>query len=240
MLMHLKEESFKILLWIKKIPLFEWFIWKLKLFLLRQTKQIGAHSYIEYGAQVNKDCSLSGFNMISRGTVLQNIKMGKYSYASYNSNLSNADIGSFCSIGPNVKVGLGMHPVNTFVSSHPFFYSSQNPPLVPKVVDKSFFKELESVQIGNDVFIGANVIILDGIKIGDGAVIAAGSVVTKDVPSYSIAGGVPSEVIKYRFDENIIDFLNEFKWWNKDLNWLKENHNKFHNINEFVKEYHEK
>lgn len=66
------------------------------------------------------------------------------------------------------------------------------------------------------VFIGANVTILDGVTIGDGAVIGAGAVVTKDIPPYAVAVGVPAEVKKYRFDEKTIQKLLASQWWNHE------------------------
>nr|WP_305849016.1 CatB-related O-acetyltransferase [Shinella sp. HZN7] len=74
--------------------------------------------------------------------------------------------------------------------------------------------------IGNDVWIGANAIILPGIAIGDGAIIAAGSVVSRDVPPYAIVGGVPARVIRYRFDETTIDRLMKIRWWRFSLEGL--------------------
>lgn len=62
---------------------------------------------------------------------------------------------------------------------------------------------------------------IGGITIGDGAVVMAGAVVTKDVPPYAIVGGVPAKVIKYRYDEDTVRFLLSFKWWNKDIEWLR-------------------
>lgn len=70
----------------------------------------------------------------------------------------------------------------------------------------------------NDVWIGQNVTIMPGVKIGDGAIIAANSVVTKNVDSYSIVEGNPAKFIKKRFDDELIEYLLELKWWN----WHKE------------------
>lgn len=67
--------------------------------------------------------------------------------------------------------------------------------------------------VGNDVWIGAKVFIKAGIEVGDGAIISAGAVVTKDVPPYAIVGGVPSKVIKYRFDIDTIQRLLKLQWW---------------------------
>ncbi|EPZ37468.1 transferase hexapeptide repeat containing protein [Anoxybacillus ayderensis] len=90
------------------------------------------------------------------------------------------------------------------------------------------------MSIGNDVWIGANSIVLDGVKIGDGAIVAAGAVVTKDVPDYAIVGGVPARVIRYRFNEEIIKQLKVIKWWDIDLNNLKNYENQFEDIELFL------
>ena len=71
--------------------------------------------------------------------------------------------------------------------------------------------------IGNDVWIGRNVIIISGVKIGDGSVIGAGSVVTKDVPPYAIAAGNPAKIVRMRFDEETIKKLLKIEWWNWSL-----------------------
>jgi len=93
-----------------------------------------------------------------------------------------------------------------------------------------------SINVGNDVWISANVTILDGVKIGDGAIIASNSLVNKDVEPYTIVGGVPAKPIKTRFEKDEIDFLLKFKWWNKSLNWIEENSDKFTDIKQFIKQ----
>lgn len=77
--------------------------------------------------------------------------------------------------------------------------------------------------IGNDVWIGMNVTIMGGLKIGNGAIIAAHSVVTKDVPPYSIVAGVPARIIKYRFDDDKIQKIEKFEWWRLSPEILKNN-----------------
>jgi virginiamycin A acetyltransferase len=69
------------------------------------------------------------------------------------------------------------------------------------------------ILVGNDVWIGDNVIMLGGVRIGDDAVVAAGAVVTKDVPPYAVVGGNPAKVIKYRFDKETIESLKRIAWW---------------------------
>ena len=101
-------------------------------------------------------------------------------------------------------------------------------------MNESYFLETEQINIGNDVWIGANAIVLDGVTIGDGAIISAGAIVNKNVPPFSIYGGVPARLIRFRFEENEIEFLKKFKWWDKDLNWIKTHTPYFKDIKELI------
>jgi carbonic anhydrase/acetyltransferase-like protein (isoleucine patch superfamily) len=76
-----------------------------------------------------------------------------------------------------------------------------------------------------------------GVNIGNGAIIGAGAVVTKDIPPYGIAVGVPAKVIKYRFDEDTIKYLEELRWWDWDEETLKKNSDLF--LGEFRMKLHE-
>ncbi|TRT76424.1 MAG: CatB-related O-acetyltransferase [Microcystis aeruginosa Ma_AC_P_19900807_S299] len=163
-----------------------------------------------------------------------NSKIDSYTYIGTNTKVNRANLGKFCSIGPDCKIGLGKHPSSgNYVSSNPIFYSTLNQ-LEITFSDQNYFDELGNITIGNDVWIGTNVIIRDDVNIGDGVIIAAASVVTKDIPSYAVYAGVPAKLIRYRFNEELIDFLLQIKWWNKDESWLRENFKSFHNITDFI------
>ena len=149
----------------------------------------------------------------------------------------NSTIGSFCSIAPEVLIGLGRHPSKTFVSTYPAFFSIDNSGCRVSFTQQQVFQELLPVYIGHDVWIGARVIINDGVKIGDGAIVGAGSVVTKDVEPYSIVGGVPAKHIRYRFTGQQIELLLSIRWWEKDIGWIKERVHLFEDIETFLYEY---
>ncbi|NAS11523.1 CatB-related O-acetyltransferase [Poritiphilus flavus] len=144
-------------------------------------------------------------------TRITNSEIGDFSYISYSCTINGCSIGKFCSIASGVKIGLGKHPTN-FVSTSPFFYAPHNP-LNRSVAEELKFEESAPVKIGNDVWIGANVVVLDGIEIGNGAIIGANSIVTKNVSPYSIVGGVPAKEIKKRFSEQLVNELNSLNWW---------------------------
>jgi acetyltransferase-like isoleucine patch superfamily enzyme len=175
-----------------------------------------------------KNSGFGKYNYIASARVTDST-MGDFSYVGENSIINSCEIGKFTCIGPDVKIGLGSHPTKDFISSHPIFYSSMAQVGIT-FSDKNYFKEFEKTFIGNDVWIGARVIIKSGVTIGDGVIIASGSVVTKDVLSYSIVGGVPSKVIKMRFNDFEISKLEKFTWWDKDIEWLKRNYSYMHNI----------
>ncbi len=152
-----------------------------------------------------------------------NITVGSYSFM--RGGRLCADIGNYCSIAPDVSIGDGEHPIN-WLSTHPFQYGRSafsewqgaegfsNEARLPLSIAK------RAPVIGNDVWIGAGVVVLRGVKIGDGAIVAAGAVVTKDIPPFAIVGGIPAKVLRYRFDDNVIEKINSIKWWEYDMKHL--------------------
>ncbi|MDD2364863.1 MAG: CatB-related O-acetyltransferase [Desulfuromonadaceae bacterium] len=183
-----------------------------------------------------KKCDFGYMNTIYDYVNLSSAALGDFTYIASGTKIHNATIGKFCSIGPDILIGLGKHPSDTFVSTHPLFFSTLGQ--AQKIIcDRNYFDEYSPVTIGNDVWIGARSIVLDGITIGDGAIIAAGSIVTKDVPAFAIVGGVPAKIIKYRFEISEIMFLNKFKWWDKEISWLSNNYKMLHNIKELATKY---
>ena len=213
-------------------PFTYWLRWLLKKWSL-ELKYSKQHLMLEYMAEVS-NCKFNNYNTVYKYARLRDSELGDFSYVARNSQIYNTKIGKFTCIGPNVNTGMGAHPSSEFVSTHPLFYSTLGQSSGLVIVEKNLFEEFPSTEIGNDVWIGNNAIVKYGVKIGDGAIIGAGAVVTKNVEPYSIVGGVPAKIIKYRFTEEQIRFLNDFKWWEKDLEWLKENKKQFQNIGEFI------
>ena len=170
----------------------------------------------------DKESVVSNKSRIQRFVILRKCVVSDYSYIGYNTNIYNASIGKFCSISKDVCIGLPSHPTK-FISTSPLFVNIQNGTGYSWSKQDLFNSVPEKVVIGNDVWIGMKSTIMGGITIGNGAIIAAHSVVTKDVPPYAIVGGVPSKIIKYRFDGSIIETLQKSEWWNRSDDFLQKN-----------------
>lgn len=173
------------------------------------------------------------FTKVKAPFFLHNVQIGDYSVLAYNSHAANVSIGKFCSIGPNFCCGLGLHPSRGISSSAMFYSTSKLNGMTLSKQNK--FEEEKQTLIKNDVYIGANVTVLDGVIIGDGAIIGAGAVVTRDIPPYAIAVGVPAKVVKYRFDEATIKELLEKQWWNGNDDVLDQVERNFWDVNSFLK-----
>lgn len=140
-------------------------------------------------------------------------------------------IGKYVSIGQNFRRISVNHPTDG-VTTHPCWF---NPDFGWTDND---FRKRQHLTIGNDVWIGDNVTITPGCRsIGDGVIVAAGAIVTKDIPSFEIWGGVPAKFIKKRFDQEISDKLSEIKWWDLSEEELKKHLDDFSNPEEFIKNF---
>lgn len=188
-----------------------------------------------YRDRITITSSFEGANRIGDNSNYSG-KMGYGSYIGSNCSIS-ANIGRFTSIAPCVRSNHGTHPhTYPFVTTCPMFYSLQKQNGYTFAQERTFDELLDMPEIGSDCWIGEYVFICGRVKINDGAVVLAGAVVTKDVPSYAIVGGVPAKIIKYRYDEDTIAFLTKIKWWNNELEWLRENWTLLNNM-EDLKDY---
>jgi len=173
-------------------------------------------------ARMSKDLRLEKNVTLEYGSFVLTSFVGKYTYINMYSLIdkNTESIGRFCSIAHNVKIGLGSHPIK-WASTHPFAHKKSYG-LVKE--DIEFEKKVtKRCIIGNDVWIGANAIILAGVKVGDGAIIGANSLVTEDVEPFSIVFGNPAKHQRFRFDNETISALQKLQWWNWNENKLAKN-----------------
>lgn len=161
---------------------------------------IGEDSYL-------RNCQLGNFVQVNRRNILEGVVLGDCTYTGANTVIKHANIGKYCAISWNVSATGNVHDYS-MISSHPFLRLKSF-----GVVEKDAPLESKIINIGNDVWIASNVVILPGVSIADGAIVGGGSVVTKDVPPYAIVVGNPAKVIKFRFDEDIISMLEQSRWW---------------------------
>ena len=124
-------------------------------------------------------------------------------------------IGKFCQIAAGVEFVMNgaNHQMNA-VTTYPF-YTLEGWEMKPPAKEELPFKG--DTVIGNDVWIGQNAVILPGVHIGDGAIIGANSVVGSDVSPYTIVVGNPAKALRKRFDDELIDLLLRFKWWDRSI-----------------------
>lgn len=144
----------------------------------------------------------STFNIGGSCNISKDFVAGEYSYVSHGCEIyPGVTIGRYSMIASNVKIIGGDHKFD--IPGTPITFSGR--------------EKLKQTFIGRDVWIGTNSIILAGVSIGDGAIIAAGSVVTKDIPSYVVAGGVPAKILKKRFSTEASEILHSKMLYGKLL-----------------------
>ena len=193
-------------------------------------KDVGMEKLVENGSVISPSVLIHPsvqlchpVHLSPRCQIKNDVRIDKFTFINWDSVLyPNVNVGAYCSIGRGVQIGLAKHPT-TWLSTHAFQYSKDWFPKLAEYVDIERHTEHDhhpATMIGSDVWIGNNALISSGVRIGTGAIIGAGAMVSRDIPPYAIAVGVPARVIKYRFESAIIEKLLQSKWWLKNVNEL--------------------
>ncbi len=170
---------------------------------------------------VVRDSTLGIYTAVGPRTSIIETVFGDYSYVVNDSQIIYAEIGKFCSIAAATRLNPGNHPLDR-AALHHWTYRSKAYGL-GETDDDAFFDWRRSFQVilENDVWIGHGATVLPGVHIGTGAAIGAGAVVTRDIPPFAVAVGVPAKVIRFRFDEPIQEALLRIAWWDWDREKLR-------------------
>lgn len=166
-------------------------------FCIKQLYKFSLRSYY-YVIMWLRGSKVDWTTQICSNTIINDCVIGKYGYIGPGSILNNAIVGNYCSFAPNVQIG-GME--------HSWWWGSTS------VRISKYCKASNVTTIGDDVWIGANAVIRQGLSIGRGAVIGAGAVVLNDVAAYSMVAGVPAQVIRKRFPDNVIQAIKDTGFW---------------------------
>jgi acetyltransferase-like isoleucine patch superfamily enzyme len=184
---------------------------------LRYSKKNELSFVFAIGKKVSmRNSSLGYHSRVASHAEVRRTIIGDFSTVGRYTKVTNTIIGKYCAISWDTTINAVSHPYD-HVTISAFPYTPRMGHFVPKSKH-----EHRIVTIKNDVWIGANCVIMPGVTIGNGAIVGSGAVVTKDVPDYAIVAGVPAKIIKYRFSEETIARLLELQWWELDPAVIKE------------------
>jgi phosphonate metabolism protein (transferase hexapeptide repeat family) len=139
--------------------------------------------------------------------------MEDYGYAMGGNQIAHATLGKFCNIASGVRINPSNHPWFR-ATQHHFTYRSRSYGFALEDDAEVFaWRRQDAVAIGPDVWLGHNAIVMPGVTIGAGVAVGSGSIVTKDIPPYAIAVGVPARVIRFRAEPSVIEAMQRLCWW---------------------------
>ena len=184
-----------------------------------------------------RNCRFGRYTEVGDQVQMTQCLLDDYSYVQPYCDLMSTDIGKFANIASMVRINPGFHPMD-YPTLHHFTYRPTKYDMAEQD-DAAFFewRKRQRVVIGHDTWIGHGAVIMPGVHIGNGAVVGSNSVVTKDVPPYTIVGGVAAKVIRQRFPRAISQALEATAWWDWDHDTLTERLPEFKNLRSFLAKY---
>lgn len=202
----------------------------------REPKRLSEQPSIHPTANIRKS-EIGGWTAIGAHCSVSESTFGDYSYLAGHVSMVWTDVGKFTSIAAQTRINPGNHPTWRVTQHHSTYRRIQYG--FDTHEDQNFFqwRKDHRCAIGHDVWIGHGVTVIAGKKIGNGAVIGSGAVVTKDIPPYAIAVGVPARVVKLRFPAAVIEQLQTIAWWDWDRATLVERFNDLLDLDGFVARY---
>ncbi len=162
--------------------------------------------------------------LLGRLLIRSETRVGCFTELGQHVESQHADVGRYCEIGNNSTIGATGHPM-TWLGVSSFQYkkavhgwhpaAAESVVIDPESGGRQSFRHVgrDRAWIGNDVWLGAGVVVLRGVTIGDGCVVAANAVVTHDLPPFTVCGGLPARVIRPRFPDDLRDELLDLRWW---------------------------
>ncbi|MFN0191974.1 MAG: hypothetical protein ACKVP5_08340 [Aestuariivirga sp.] len=169
-----------------------------------------------------RKCRFGRYVEIGKGSRLLESVLGDYSYTDRYADIAYATLGKFVNVAAFTRINPSEHPYHR-ASLHHFMYRSSYYWLDAEDEAEVFeWRRARHVVVGHDTWIGHGAIVMKGVTIGDGAIIASHAVVTKNVDSYAIAGGVPASFIKWRHPKSVAERLRALAWWDWDHQALRQ------------------
>lgn len=202
----------------------------------RELKMLGEEPTVHPSSHV-RESKLGAWTDIGPNCTISESTIGDYTYCAGDASIIYSTIGKFCSIASHVRINPGNHPMQR-VTQHHMTYRRRMFGFA-ETDDTEFFawRRANHCTIGNDVWIGHAAIVMPGVTIGDGAVIGSAAVVTKDVPPYTIVGGVPAKLIRERFPHDVAEKLRAIAWWDWSRAELAARFDDLNNLDRFLERY---
>jgi len=202
----------------------------------REKKMLSEKPTIHPSSHIRKS-QIGGWTAIGPNCSISESTFGDYSYLAGNVSMVWTDVGKFASIAAQTRINPGNHPTWRVTQHHSTYRRIQYG--FDTVEDAEFFqwRKDHRCTIGHDVWIGHGVTVIAGKSVGTGAVVGSGAVVTKDIPPYAIAVGVPARVVKFRFPPDVVEKLMATQWWDWDRATLVERFKDLLDLETFLEKY---